>query len=1327
MGEYNPKEAHEYDPIFQKAADTHGVSYDLLRKVAWVESRFNPKAVSPTKPRGVMQFTKATGNAYGLITDEDFFNPEKSIDAGARLLSDLVKKYNGDELKAALAYNQGGGSKSIKAYDRGDYSAIVPEGQKYLKSLLDVAQSPKKGELEVFSGSAQNGTTGGITPKAAPKSLEEVTQGFNVPQGVVTNDIPQYNPLSITGKESEKPNDPYTKRYWEARGETVAEANDKSTWFGFKDAAQAAISNSMLGVAFRAATTGGVDLMADALRPKIYNEHIWTPEELEKIRKEVKNADYINVVLGGNSETLDDLIRLANENYELDSKAANAGLAAQITGGLVGAGIDPTTYIPFVGLSGKGLKLVNKLIKVAPQAAALNVVSEKLRTSVAGGEAHYAEAAMSGALLASGLTIIADGVARGLRSLRSAKELEQNPFIGTQMRLEARESARNTDGVDTSRLPPDDKRQFSSHNGVDYAPVDFEDGAVVLRDGSIISDTNLANPQTAKEFAEIDPERAARGVSLGGLTELGYKLNRSSNVEVRKLGHDLVRPTTGGETGSNGKFGATASDIKDKLRNQNQRVYNELFTAMKEAMKDPEFSIGIFKFSKDGARQEIFRRVSLAIEHPELLYSLSKAEQKVMNILKNHFDFKRERMENPSIYGNKATSIFPDSHWKGTYIPHVYSREAKLLYTQELGADGLQEAIVNSWMASYRARPKVKERIDQSIADSLGIEPNKVTEDMVNDYAKRKAFGIAKTDEFTSKGILEENIDGISGIENNQFLEARNLFDSDVPIILPNGQEFSVNNLRDFDLFDILPAYDRRVDGDIAIMGGTGKTTLELKNEILNLEKKARNNGKLKSEVDALKETIKILTGRARRNHDTLGETALRALGDFAFTTKSAYMGLQNLTEISGMLAKGNIRALLQGIPVLRDLAFRTRPVSGSELKDLHSVVFGREFDQSIRPTRQDIIQRMRDNTDAGNIVTNVLGTIKYGTQEIAARSPLTKFLNGSANYILDMGRQGVLSDVITHSLTGKGAKKWTSEGMLRSASITKEQWAGIQNLIKENVKLGEDGKYSFIDKKKLEADPRTMDLWRMVDKIANETMLRPHKVDFQNSKEYNTAIKLALQFKSFTIKSLNSKFIRSGYEAFRNKRAIDTALTYALSLGIAGSYFVAQAHIKAAGLPKEQQDDYLKKALNPKMIAYAALSRSSHVGAPLGVANYFMGAMGYDQGNLVRSTILPKGEMDTQQNKASNSYAESSKLLSSIGEQIPALNVLGSLISTGKNTYGYLTAPDKLTEREMLNGLMNSHRELIPNDPVSQQLLIQFYQSNGVYLNENKYKRRNN
>jgi membrane-bound lytic murein transglycosylase MltF len=76
---YDKTKPSEYDGLFQKAADEHGVSYDLLRKLAFNESGFNPKAKSPTGPLGLMQFTKGTAAGLGLkVTggddDERFVN-----------------------------------------------------------------------------------------------------------------------------------------------------------------------------------------------------------------------------------------------------------------------------------------------------------------------------------------------------------------------------------------------------------------------------------------------------------------------------------------------------------------------------------------------------------------------------------------------------------------------------------------------------------------------------------------------------------------------------------------------------------------------------------------------------------------------------------------------------------------------------------------------------------------------------------------------------------------------------------------------------------------------------------------------------------------------------------------------------------------------------------------------------------------------------------------------------------------------------------------------------------------------------------------------------
>ncbi|WIT94200.1 membrane-bound lytic murein transglycosylase F [Klebsiella phage vB_KpnP_2146-HW] len=1317
MSGYNKNAPSDYDGIFQKAADSHGVSYDLLRKLSFNESSFNPKAVSKTGPKGIMQFTRNTARAMGLnVTDGDDdgrYNPELAIDAGAKLLASLVKKYDGDELKAALAYNQGegpAGAPQLQAYDKGDFGSISEEGRNYMRKLLDVAKSPNSGALEAF---------GGITPKGKGIPAEDAFKGISK-AGKVGTELPESHGFDVDGVEQPAPNVPYAKDFWEKTGTTLDEYNARSTFFGFGDAAEAQIQNSTLGVAFRAARADdGYDVFKDTMTPTRWNSYVPSKEDLQKLRDSGLPPSYYGVVTGGDGENWDALIKLAKDNFEADQRAAEAGTGAKLAAGIVGAGVDPLSYVPLVGVAGKGLKVVNKALRVGAQAGALSVASEGIRTSVAGGEAHYADAALGGLLFGAGMSALSDAVAAGIRKARGVESV--NEFAGPALRMEARETAINTGGHDTSTLPPENFSFEQNHRGVPFADHPTEEGAVVLANGSILSDTNPLNPRTQRDFAEIDPERAAPGIKLGGFTEIGLKTLGSKDAGVRAIAQDLVRSPTGMQSGSSGKFGATASDIHERLHATDQRMYNQLYDAVDRAMKDPEFSVGEQKMSRRAIRQEVYKRAALAIERPELQADLTKGEREVMDLLKEHFDTKRELMEQPGIFGNaNAVSIFPGSRHKGTYVPNVYDRGAKELMTQKLGGpEGLQQAIAQSWLTSYRVRPEVKARVDEYLMELNGYKSvDQVTPEVVQKHAMDKAYGISHTEDFTASSVIDDNITGLVGIENNSFLEARNMFDSDLPVTLPDGSTFSVNDLRDFDMARIIPAYDRRVNGDISIMGGSGKTTKQLKDEIMALDKKAERKGQLKGEVEALKDTVKILTGRARRNNDTALETAMRSLNDLAFFAKNFYMGPQNLTEIAGMLAKGNVKAMLHGIPTLRDLATRTSPVSGSELRELHGALFGKELDQLIRPGREDIVQRIREASDTSGAMASVIGTIKFGTQELSARSPWTKMLNGTANYILDTARQGVLGDVAGAALGGKGSK-FGKENFLKAASISPEQWKGIKQLFVDHATRDANGQFTIKDKKAFSQDPRAMDLWRLADKVADETMLRPHKVSQQDSKAYGAGVKMAMQFKNFTIKSLNAKFIRSFYEGYKNNRAIDMALTHVLSLGIAGTYFAMQAHVKAYGLQESQRKDYLKKALNPTMLGYAALTRSSHTGAPLSIVSMIAGAAGFQDANMLRSTILPKEEQFQKKDGASKGRAESSNLAGNLGSQVPALGYVGNVIATAKNAYGVATAPNKPTERDYMTGLMNSTKELVPNDPLTQQLVMKIYEANGVTIKQ--------
>jgi len=96
-----------YAAQFRSAARKHGLDDAWLRAIAHAESGFDAKAVSPKGAQGIMQLMPATARTYGVT---DVYSPAQSIDAGARHLRVLLRRYGGDLTLAAAAYNAGAGA-----------------------------------------------------------------------------------------------------------------------------------------------------------------------------------------------------------------------------------------------------------------------------------------------------------------------------------------------------------------------------------------------------------------------------------------------------------------------------------------------------------------------------------------------------------------------------------------------------------------------------------------------------------------------------------------------------------------------------------------------------------------------------------------------------------------------------------------------------------------------------------------------------------------------------------------------------------------------------------------------------------------------------------------------------------------------------------------------------------------------------------------------------------------------------------------------------------------------------------------------------------------
>ncbi len=103
----------KYQPLVNKSARKHGIIpawvYGIMRR----ESAFDPQIVSSANAKGLMQILPATARnvakKLGIHSHRtsDLFIPEKNANLGAAYLSQMLRRFKGNYVKATASYNAG--------------------------------------------------------------------------------------------------------------------------------------------------------------------------------------------------------------------------------------------------------------------------------------------------------------------------------------------------------------------------------------------------------------------------------------------------------------------------------------------------------------------------------------------------------------------------------------------------------------------------------------------------------------------------------------------------------------------------------------------------------------------------------------------------------------------------------------------------------------------------------------------------------------------------------------------------------------------------------------------------------------------------------------------------------------------------------------------------------------------------------------------------------------------------------------------------------------------------------------------------------------------
>ncbi len=123
------EKTYNLNDIFREASEKYDISEDLLKAVAYNESRFQADATSYVGAMGIMQLMPQTAKYLGV---EDAYDPYDNIMGGAKLLRQLSDMYDGNEKLMIAAYNAGSGNVE-------KYGGVPPfeETQNYVQKVLD--------------------------------------------------------------------------------------------------------------------------------------------------------------------------------------------------------------------------------------------------------------------------------------------------------------------------------------------------------------------------------------------------------------------------------------------------------------------------------------------------------------------------------------------------------------------------------------------------------------------------------------------------------------------------------------------------------------------------------------------------------------------------------------------------------------------------------------------------------------------------------------------------------------------------------------------------------------------------------------------------------------------------------------------------------------------------------------------------------------------------------------------------------------------------------------------------------------------------------------
>ena len=434
--------------------------------------------------------------------------------------------------------------------------------------------------------------------------------------------------------------------------------------------------------------------------------------------------------------------------------------------------------------------------------------------------------------------------------------------------------------------------------------------------------------------------------------------------------------------------------------------------------------------------------------------------------------------------------------------------------------------------------------------------------------------------------------------------------------------EFSFdNNLRSYDVDNILMSYIQRASGEQALMQIV-KSPKDLESKIAKIEKElalSLNTGVIsKSEYDYqlkhIKNAINEFRGLPAIDEEAMSKpmAGLKILRNLTYSAKGGLMGVNQLAEIGSTVAYGGLAQMFHVIPWLGKTIdnYRWGKVSANTAREAVNQIFCAEAEKQIWSMNVCDYEVRRALTKKNDMVGKGLMWVADASLALGKVTSTVNMLPKMTDWMTRSLKAQTIMDTVMWA-QGKSFNKLRnpfSASKLKACHISSSQANKIKESIREYTKVNDKGEITQIDHQKWFAEnPTTFNQWYnlVTTQVERGLVVSTRQGNKNLLKSQSQLTQLAFQFKDFSLRALNAQTMRALTE-----RDVDDALATIGSIMANSLVWCARGALALSATSAFNKPEDVKKVqeryFSPEKILYAGVARSTVLGTPLGFLNDF-------------------------------------------------------------------------------------------------------------------------